>query len=165
MAVKTQPFMRFSQLDSITEIVPGKLIRAQRTVAADEDFLRDHFPLFPVLPGVLMLEALYQASCWLIGHSTDFECSVLYLAEAKNVKFADFVGPDETLVIECELLKQSDDTFTLKCQGTKGDTTAVSARLVIAKSQCDLGGDTQKNHDRFIAAARRDQFAAMFQPR
>jgi 3-hydroxyacyl-[acyl-carrier-protein] dehydratase len=165
MSVKTQPFMRFSQLDSITEIVPGKLIRAQRKVSADEDFLRDHFPLFAVLPGVLMLEALYQASCWLIGQTTNFECSVLYLAEAKNVKFADFVGPDETLDIECELLKQNDETFSLKCQGTKGDTTAVSARLVIAKSHCGLGGDDDRNHDRFVAAARREQFAAMFQPR
>jgi 3-hydroxyacyl-[acyl-carrier-protein] dehydratase len=35
----------------------------------DEDYLRDHFPLFPVMPGVLMLEAMYQASCWLIRSS------------------------------------------------------------------------------------------------
>lgn len=155
--------MRFSQLDSIVAIEPGKSIRAQRTVEAAEDFLRDHFPLFAVLPGVLMLEALYQASCWLVAKTLDFECSAMRLAEAKNVKFADFVGPGETLDIECELLKQDSNRFTLKCQGTKGSSTAVSARLVVEIGDSQYGGDVYGNHNRFIARARREQFESMFQ--
>ncbi len=155
--------MRFSQLDSIISIEIGKSIRAQRTVEEGEDFLRDHFPLFAVLPGVLMLEAIYQASCWLIAKTLDFECSVMRLAEAKNVKFADFVGPGEMLDIECELLKQDSNRFTLKCQGLKGASTAVSARLIVEVSDSQYGGDVNGNHNRYIAHARREQFESMFQ--
>ncbi len=83
--------MRFRQIDGILELVPGERIVATRTLRADEDYLRDHFPLFPVMPGVLMLEALYQAACFLIRASDDFECAILPMLEARNVKFADFV--------------------------------------------------------------------------
>jgi 3-hydroxyacyl-[acyl-carrier-protein] dehydratase len=162
MTVDNDSSIRFSQIHKIVELIPNKIIRAQRSVSADEDFLRDHFPLFAVLPGVLMLEALYQASCWLIATSLNYECSVLVLAEAKNVKFADFVGPGETLDIECELLKHDDQRFVMKCQGTKGESTAVSARLVIEAKLSAYGGDENKNHDRYIATARRKQFNRMY---
>ncbi len=48
--------MRFRQLDKITLLVPGERIEAQLTLNGDQDYLRDHFPRFPVQPGVLMLE-------------------------------------------------------------------------------------------------------------
>ena len=162
MAVSNAQHMRFSQLDRILELEPNSRIVAERTVRAEEDFLRDHFPLFAVLPGVLMLEALFQASCWLIHRSSDFELATLMLAEAKNVKFADFVAPGQSLQIECELLKQDGPQFSLKCQGTKGEVTAVSARLVIRSVQTAYGDDREGRHDRFVASARRRQFEAMF---
>ncbi len=59
-----------------------------------------------------MLEALYQASCWLIAQTTNFEAGAMALAEAKSVKFDDFVGPGEKLDIECELLKSDGNRYT-----------------------------------------------------
>ncbi|MFN9913857.1 MAG: beta-hydroxyacyl-ACP dehydratase, partial [Pirellulaceae bacterium] len=55
--------MKFRQIDRILEVVPGERLGAIRTLRADEEYLKDHFPLFPVMPGGLMLEALYQAAC------------------------------------------------------------------------------------------------------
>ncbi len=156
------PIMRFSQLDSFSELVPGVSIRASRLVTGREDYLRDHFPLFAVLPGVLMLESLYQASCWLIYDMLQYKSGLLYMAEARNVKFADFVGPNETLEIACELVKRDGDRFLMKCQGTKGDVVAVSARLVIAPSVSDAAGDPQSLHDTFLSVAKREQFEEMF---
>lgn len=126
--------MRFKQLDKITELVRGERIVAERHVRADEDYLRDHFPLFPVMPGVLMLEALFQASCWLIRATEGFENSLLVLKEARNVKFADFMEPNQTLQITAEILKLEEHSVSIKATGIKGETVAVSARLVIGKS-------------------------------
>ena len=162
MSNLTHQAMRFCQLDKILELEHGKRILAQRTVQPGESILRDHFPLFAVLPGVLMLEALYQASCWLIRKTSDFECGVLMMAEAKNVKFADFALPGETLQLECTLIKSEDGRHSLKCQGTKGESIAVSARLVIAETEFATLGDPHKLHNSFIAAAAKEQFSQLF---
>jgi len=143
--------MKFKQLDQITALVPGDFILANRTLRADEDYLRDHFPLFPVMPGVLMLEALFQAACWLIRVTDNYECSQLTLQEAKNVKFADFVEPGQTLEIKVEIIKNDSDRVSLKGVGMKGDVTAVSARLVVAKSTLSATRPDLVDLDRFMA--------------
>jgi len=86
------------------------------------------------MPGVLMLEALFQASCWLIRATEGFENSLLVLKEARNVRFADFMEPNQTLQITAEILKLEQNSVSIKATGMKGETVAVSARLVIGKS-------------------------------
>ena len=144
--------MRFKQLDKITELIPGEKIIAIREVHAGEDYFRDHFPLFAVMPGVLMLEALFQASCWLIRETDNFEHSLLTLREAKNVKFADFMQPGQTLVITAEIVKVLDDCVSIKAFGTKGDgdTVAVSARLTIGKANLVSNDATLEPLDAFM---------------
>ena len=58
--------MRFTLLDRVVAIEPGKSITALKAVSLSEEYLADHFPRFPVLPGVMMLEALTQAAAWTI---------------------------------------------------------------------------------------------------
>ncbi len=123
--------MRFRQLDKITLLEPGKKIEAYRTLGDDEDYLRDHFPRFPVMPGVLMLEALFQASAILVRASEEFRSGLVLLREAKNVKFADFVQPGQTLQIVAEIVKCQGSQVLVKATGSKGDSTAVSGRLLI----------------------------------
>lgn len=149
--------MKFRQIDQITELVPGQRITATRTLRADEDYLRDHFPLFPVMPGVLMLEALYQAACLLIRASDDFQCSVLCLEEAKNVKFADFMEPGNRLELTVEIVKSEGDRVSLKATGTKEGSTAVSARLVVRKSRLSDNHPELADLDRFIAHQPREE--------
>ncbi len=147
--------MRFRQLDKITELIPGERIVAVRHMRADEDYLRDHFPLFPVMPGVLMLEALFQASCWLVRATEQFENSLLVLKEARNVKFADFMEPNQTLQISAEILKVESGTVSLKAFGMKGDSLAVSARLVIGKSNMKSQDENLTPLDAFMRESMR----------
>lgn len=124
--------MRFNQLEQISMLEPGKRIEATCKLTGQEDYLRDHFPRFPVMPGVLMLEALYQASAILVRATEQYQAGLVLLREAKNIKFADFMQPGDTLNVESEIIKQETDSrFLLKVTGCKGDSTAVSGRLVL----------------------------------
>ena len=58
--------MRFDLLDRIIELQPGVRITAVKCLTMAEEYLADHFPNFPVMPGVLMLEAMTQAGAWLV---------------------------------------------------------------------------------------------------
>jgi 3-hydroxyacyl-[acyl-carrier-protein] dehydratase len=150
--------MRFKQLDKIIEFTPGERLVATRQVLADEDYFRDHFPLFAVMPGVLMLEALFQASCWLIRATENFDHSLLTLHEAKSVKFTDFMQPDQTLVITVECVKTSDNLVTIKASGTKGDTVAVSARLIIRKSNLQANDASLAPLDAFMRDSMKNEY-------
>src|ERR687888_105779 len=58
--------MRFNLVDRIVEVQPGRSLRAVKNLTLGEEYLADHFPAFPVMPGVLMLEALVEAGAWLL---------------------------------------------------------------------------------------------------
>jgi 3-hydroxyacyl-[acyl-carrier-protein] dehydratase len=75
----------------------------------------------------------------------------LHLEEAKNVKFADFMEPGNTLTIVVEIVKNEDDRVSLKASGSKGESTAVSARLVVRKSRLSDTRPELSDLDRFIA--------------
>lgn len=123
--------MRFCLLDRILTLEPGKSITAERTLTGQEEYLCDHFPLFPVMPGVLMLEAMSQAAMWLVHATDDFQHSVVTLREARNVKYSDFVVPGKTLVVSAEISKREGRLVSLKAQGTVNGEVAVSARLSV----------------------------------
>jgi 3-hydroxyacyl-[acyl-carrier-protein] dehydratase len=123
--------MRFCQLDKITQLEPGVRIIASKTLVGNEDYLRDHFPRFAVMPGVMMLESLYQAAALLARATEGYKSGLVLLRTAKNVKFADFLQPGQTLDICVELIKQEGQSFIFKGTGQKGGATAVSARLVV----------------------------------
>lgn len=124
--------MRFRQLDKITLLIPGDRIVAQKTLTGREDYLRDHFPRFPVQPGVLMLESLYQAAQLLVRATEEFRPGLVILREAKNVKFASFLQPGQSLLVEAEILKRSETTTTVKVSGKNSSgETCVAGRLVI----------------------------------
>ncbi len=131
--------MRFVLLDRIVAVHPGKRIEAVKNLSMAEEYLADHFPLFPVMPGVLMLEAMTQASAWLIRVTEDFAHSIVVLKEARNVKYADFVRPGRTLVVTAEVVSQHGADTTLKAQGTVDGRVNVSARLVLTRyNQADM---------------------------
>ena len=129
--------MRFRQIDQITLLEPGSRIEAFKVVTGEEDYLRDHFPRFAVMPGVLMLEALYQASALLVRASENHEAGLVVLKATRSVKFADFVQPGEKLSITSEIIKQDNSVYTLKAVGMKDQQTAVSGRLVVESQKGD----------------------------
>lgn len=123
--------MRFALIDRIVEVAPGKSLRAYRNLTLGEEYLADHFPTFPVMPGVLMLQTLVEAGAWLLRLSDDFRHSVIVLREAKNVKYGSFMVPGHRLDLEVELVSRDGTTATLKGKGQTGGTATVSARFVL----------------------------------
>ncbi len=111
--------MRYSQLDRLISLEPGKRLVATRTLRAEEEYLKDHFPNFPVMPGVMMLEALHQAAIWMIRTGEEFASPLVMLKEARNVKFGDFLSPNETLEVTAELVKQEGNVYTVKASADK----------------------------------------------
>lgn len=123
--------MRFSQLDRILSLEKGKSITAVKGLSLSEEYLQDHFPRFPIMPGVLMVEAMFQASMWLVRASADFEFAKVAMKEAKSVKFQGFVQPGDSLVVNAQIKSQSESLTTLKVTGTINGKTATGGRLVI----------------------------------
>jgi len=156
--------MQFTLIDRIVELEPGVQIVAVKNLTMAEEYLADHFPRFPVMPGVLMLEAMTQASAWLIRVSEDFAHSMVVLKQASNVKYGQFVEPGQTLCVTAEILKDSENETRLKTRGTVNGRTTVSARLVLAKYNL---ADTVPAHaeiDRVTKEELRNTFSLLYPP-
>lgn len=125
--------MRFWLLDSIRSYEPDVSLTAIKNVALSEEYLGDHFPEFPVLPGVFMLEAATQAGAWLLRLSENFTHSIISLKEARNIKYADFVQPGQTLEMNVSMIKKDDRLATLKMEGYVQGRQALSGRIVLER--------------------------------
>ncbi len=79
--------MRFILIDKIVSIEPGKEIKAVKSISLAEEYLADHFPTFPVLPGVLLLEGLIESASWLVREAENFAHSMILLEQARNIKY------------------------------------------------------------------------------
>ncbi|MBN1766662.1 MAG: beta-hydroxyacyl-ACP dehydratase [Sedimentisphaerales bacterium] len=121
--------MRFILLDKVTELVPGEKISSVKNLSLAEEYLADHFPGFPVLPGVLILEAMVETSAMLVRVTNNFAQSMIVLSEARNVKYKSFVKPGYTMQVamEAKSISQTSSSFT----GTAfvDDQEIVSARI------------------------------------
>jgi len=100
--------MKFHLVDRIEALEPPERIVTTKCLTAAEEYLADHFPTFPVMPGVLMLEACVQAAAWLVRLATGFGVSMVVLQRARNVRYASFVAPGHTLRIEATAGKSAD---------------------------------------------------------
>lgn len=123
--------MRFLLIDRITELEPNKSITAVKNLSLAEEYLADHFPGFPVMPGVLMLETLIQAGGWLIRQSEDFAHSTVLLKEVRAIRYNNFVSPGNSLIVQMTLKKQSEGTWDFSGSGTVNGESAVSAKLTL----------------------------------
>jgi 3-hydroxyacyl-[acyl-carrier-protein] dehydratase len=126
--------MRFNLVDRIVAAEPGRSLRAVKNLTLGEEYLADHFPTFPVMPGVLMLQALVEASAWLLRLTSDFAHSVIVLREARNVKYGNFMEPGRQMLITTNLVEQDGTLASFKARGEVEGAPTVSARLTLACS-------------------------------
>ena len=156
--------MRFTLVDRITELQRGERITAVKNLSLAEEYLADHFPGFPVMPGVLMLEAMTQAGAWLIRASDDFAHSTVVLKEARNVKYANFVEPGQMLTVTAEILEQNGREVKLKTQGTVDGNNTVSARLVLERYNLADEDPNRSITDDVVKMKMRELYALLYRP-
>jgi 3-hydroxyacyl-[acyl-carrier-protein] dehydratase len=123
--------VKFNLIDKVEALSDERII-AVKYVSLAEEYLADHFPTFPVLPGVMMLEAVTQAAGWLLHHRSGFAKSMAVLKEARNVKYGSFVAPGNLLRVEIELAKESPAGASFKAVGSVNDKQALQARVELA---------------------------------
>lgn len=110
--------MHFCLLDRIIERSDDRIVTIKQ-VTASEEYLQDHFPAFPVLPGVFMVESLVQAGRALLTHRPESAAQRMVLGGVRAVKYGSFVRPGETLRVEVTLAKANPDgTYDFKGEGT-----------------------------------------------
>ena len=123
--------MKFVLIDKITELDPGKTLTAVKSVSLAEEYLGDHFPAFPVLPGVLLLEGLIESASWLVRHQQNFANSMVLLEAAKNVKYKSFAAPGMQIQYTVTASNIDENTSSFKGVGTCGDEPIVDAKLTM----------------------------------
>jgi 3-hydroxyacyl-[acyl-carrier-protein] dehydratase len=156
--------MRFQLVDRIVEVQPGRRLRAVKQLTLGEEYLADHFPTFPVMPGVLMLHTLVEAGAWLLRATDDFRHSVVTLREARGVKYGSFMEPGKRMEVVVELVEQTEGTATLKGKGEAEGQTTVSAKLTLARYNLrDRDPGLQPVDERLVRHLR-EQYALLYQP-
>ena len=120
-------------VDRVLEVEKGKRIRALKNVTINEDFFNGHFPHRPVMPGVLMLEALAQAAALLSFEtldSTPDDNTVYYFAGIDGARFKRPVEPGDQLILDVTLERMKAGIFKFKAQALVGEEVAVEAELM-----------------------------------
>ena len=105
--------MRFILIDKIISLEIGRQIKAVKSLSLAEEYLADHFPTFPVLPGVLLLEGLIESASWLVREGENFAHSMVLLEQARNVKYKSFLAPGARIeyTVEAKAIEENVSSF------------------------------------------------------
>lgn len=157
--------MRFSLVDRIVELAPGESVSAIKNVSLAEEYLADHFPGYPVLPGVMMLECLVQTGAWLMRSTEDFRYSTILLKQAKALKYNNFVRPGQTLKVTATVHSRGEREYVFKGSGTVEGTSAVSARFTLEQFNLSERNPDFEASDRKRIDDLRRKFAEVWTPK
>lgn len=153
--------MRFLLIDRILDLQHGQTLVAVKNLSLAEEYLADHFPGFPVMPGVLMLEALTQAGAWLVRETDDFAHSVVVLKQAKTIKFPRFVEPGRQLEVRVKLLEHGERESVLRGEGLIDGQTTVQGRFTLTRYNLRDRDPALHTTDAAIVAWLRDLYATL----
>jgi 3-hydroxyacyl-[acyl-carrier-protein] dehydratase len=125
----------FLLVDRVLEIEPGKRVLALKNVTMNEPFFPGHFPHHPVMPGVLIIEAMAQAAALLSFKTSGVkpdENSVVYFAGIDNARFKRPVVPGDQLLFDMTITHAKRNIFKYKGVARVGDEIAAEAELMCA---------------------------------
>ncbi|NLK40702.1 MAG: beta-hydroxyacyl-ACP dehydratase [Planctomycetes bacterium] len=118
-------------IDKIVEIQPGCSLTAIKSVSLAEEYLADHFPIFPVLPGVLLLEGLIESASWLVRQHNNFTQSMVLLENARNVRYKSFAAPGMQIRYTVTAKTIEENTSSFSGVGICGEDEIVSAQFTL----------------------------------
>jgi len=125
----------FLLVDRIISLQKGKKAVGIKNVTANEHFFQGHFPSRPLMPGVLMIEAMAQVSGVIVLACEEYRGKLAYLMSADRVKFRRTVEPGDQLRIEAEVVKLRSKTGVMAAKAYVGDKLAVEAQLMFVLSE------------------------------
>jgi 3-hydroxyacyl-[acyl-carrier-protein] dehydratase len=142
----------FLLIDRVTEIVADKKLVGFKNVSVNEPFFMGHFPNHPVMPGVLVLEALAQACCLLAYKSTGFDPdkTVVYLMSIDGAKFRKPVVPGDRLMLTADVIKNKRTLWKQK------GTATVDGQLVAEAEFLAMAVDKDKMNAAQAASAAKE---------
>ncbi|GIW88908.1 MAG: hypothetical protein KatS3mg108_3232 [Isosphaeraceae bacterium] len=153
--------MRFVLIDRIVDIEPGRSLLALKNLTLGEEYLADHFPGFPVMPGVLMLEALTQAAAWLIRDHEDFAHSLILLKSARTIKYQSFLEPGRQLLLHVEMQEFGPRDAVFKGEGRVEDQVIVRGRFTLTRSNLRERNPALHATDRLLVESLRELYATL----
>lgn len=122
----------FLLVDAIEELEAGVRAVGKKCVTYDEYYFRGHFPNEPVMPGVLIIEALAQVGAVCILSCEQFKGKTAYFGGINQCRFKKKVVPGDVLLLEVELIKQKGPVAIAKAVATVEGKVAASAELTVA---------------------------------
>lgn len=134
--------MKFVLIDKVISLVPEQSLTAVKSVSLAEEYLADHFPIFPVLPGVLLLEGLIESAAWLVRNKSHFAQSMVLLESARNVRYKSFAAPGMQIryTVTAKTIEENASSFT--GTGVCGDEEIVAAQFTLR--HFNLGDENPK---------------------
>jgi 3-hydroxyacyl-[acyl-carrier-protein] dehydratase len=140
---------------------PTPSLVAVKNLSLSEEYLSDHFPGFPVMPGVLMLEALTQAGGWLIRELEDFAHSIIVLKQAKTIKYHSFVEPGRQLELRVEMIAYDPRDCMFKGVGVIDGQEMVKGRFTLTRYNLREKNPELHATDASIVDGLRDLYATL----
>jgi 3-hydroxyacyl-[acyl-carrier-protein] dehydratase len=128
--------LRFLLVDQIVELDSGKRATGIKNVTLSEDFLADHFPEKPIMPGVLIAESLVQLADWVVRESSGFQ--QMGLAQSfERLRFRQMVQPGEQLRLEVDIVSQLGTEVIVKGKAFVADRLAAAADFTLSVRPVD----------------------------
>ncbi|MGY4688439.1 3-hydroxyacyl-ACP dehydratase FabZ [Salibacterium sp. K-3] len=122
----------FLLIDRITEITEGERAVGLKNVSANEEFFNGHFPDYPVMPGVLIIEALAQTGAVAILKKEENQGKLAFFAGVENCRFKSQVKPGDQLTLETEITRLRGSIGKGKGTAKVGDTVVCELELMFA---------------------------------
>ena len=122
----------FLLVDKAEIVGDGKKVIGYKNVTINEPFFQGHFPAEPVMPGVLMIEALAQVGAIALLSQEAFKGKIAYFGGIKEARFRGKVVPGDSLKLECEIIKQKGPMGVGKAVATVEDKKVCEAELIFA---------------------------------